>query len=107
MRYDFFLAAPDSFFTQSAQGSKARKEVSLRENCLRQMLHLQNEDGIASAHFRPSTSHLVKGCCCIYKMKVASNKPISAFRLSTSHLVKGCCCIYKMKRVANKPISAF
>jgi hypothetical protein len=32
-------------FAQSAQGSKARKEVSLRENCLRQMLHLQNEEG--------------------------------------------------------------
>jgi hypothetical protein len=60
------LAALYSFFSQSAQGSKARKGISLRENCLRLILRLGNEVGIEKAHFR---------------------LPNFAFRLLTSHFV--------------------
>jgi hypothetical protein len=56
MRNDFRLRR--FFFSQSTQGSKARKGISLRENGLRPLLRLQHEDGIEACPFPPSAFRL-------------------------------------------------
>jgi hypothetical protein len=49
----YFACGEMLFFTQSTQGSKAHKEISLREIGWLPLLHSQNEDGIETNPFPP------------------------------------------------------